>query len=337
MSSWDGECRRKLNDDFENVFREHDRLRQDLNSDQNQQYQLLLNSIDKWEQNAIKKIQKTAKNARNDAQKLLKDTNQQLQRVLNDTVTEELRDALEQKNNFTEFHINKWLGYLSEIRKQLEAISSTVNFTHHKVIHLIKIKRKFSLSRFGQINLDYHQFDFEKICGHPTFYNTEHLINTDRPATIVSQNTYSTGTHYFRFRVEQTTNELFFGIINNTDIEKLKQNIHPRPSIHGWWNIDRCVLKGRKEPYVSSLNIYNGDEVILILNCAAREIFLEYPSMSKLNSIKLADDVRDCLPWQVLIEIGKPGECLLRLVDWGTTAHVTNQPNRQFHCFCTSN
>jgi hypothetical protein len=338
MNSWDGECRRKLNEDFDNVFREHDRLGKDLNSDPSQQHQALLNSIDRWEQDAIKKIQKTAIAARNDVQRLLKDTNQQLQRALNDTVTEELREALEQKNSFTEFHIDRWLAYLSEIRRQLETMPSTVDFVHHKVIHLIKVKRKLPLNTFGRIKLDNYQFNFEKLRGHPVFYNTEHLISTARPATVASENAYLTGSYYFRFRVEQNTDELFFGIISVKDTDQLKQNIHPIESIHGWWNIDRRVIAGKKEPYVSSLNIYNGDEVLLIINCDAGEIFLEYPSMTKLNSIKISSDILGrTLPWKLLIEIGKPGKCLLKLLDWGKLAHGTNHPDRQLHCFCSSN
>jgi len=336
MSSSDVERRQKLNDEFENVFREHDRLQQDLNSDRKEQYQSLFNSIDQWEQDAIKKIQKTAKTARNDVQRLFKDANHQLQLVVNDTVTEELRETLQKQNNFTEHDIDKWLANLSEIRRQLETISSMVDFSHDKVINLIKVERKFSLKKLDRIDPNYQQFYFELIRGHPIFYNTEHLISTARPATILSQNKYFNGSHYFRFRIEQTTNELFFGIISDKDHQKLKENISPIRSIHGWWNIDRRVVGGRKEPYVSTLNIYNGDEVILIINCDAREIFLEYPSMTKLNSLQLIDDMRECSPpWKLLIEIGKPGRCSLKLLDWGKTAHGTNHPERRLHCFCS--
>ncbi|CAF3965824.1 unnamed protein product, partial [Adineta steineri] len=110
------------------------------------------------------------------------------------------------------------------------------------------------------------------------------------------------------------------------DHQNLIQNKHPIESIHGWWNIDRRVITGRKDAHLSALNIYNGDEIVLILNCDAREIFLEYPSMTKLNSIRLVDDVRLCSPpWKVLVEIGKPGRCLLKLIDWGLRAQEANR------------
>jgi predicted nucleic acid-binding protein len=338
MSSSDVERRRKLNDEFDNIFREHDRLQQDLNSEQHEQYQSLLTSIDKWEEDAIKRVEKTARTARNDVQRLLKDTSHQLQDVLNDTVTEDLREILQQKDNLTEFHIDKWLANLSEIRRQFEAMPSVVDFSHNKVIELIKVKRKYPLKICDRLHLDHRQFNFENIRGHPIFSKTEHLISCTRPATILSQNKYSHGTHYFRFRIEQTTDELFFGIISDKDHQKLKENLSPIQSIHGWWNIDRRVISGRKEPYVSTLNIYNGDEIILIMNCDARQIFLEYPSMSKLNTIQLSDDIREySLPWKLLIEIGKPGRCLLKLLEWGKIAHGTSHPERRLHCFCLSN
>ena len=336
MSTLHGEHRQKLNDEFDNVFREHDRLQTDLNADQIEQYQALIHSIDQWEQDAVRKIEKTAQKARHDVQRLMKNATHQLQHVLNDTVTEPMRGVLEKKENLTEFHIDRWLASLSELRRQLETLSSVVDFSHEKMIKLIKVKQKFPLKTCDRLYLDYQQFNFEKIRGHPMFNRTEHLISSSRPATILSQQHYSKGTHYFRFRVEQTTDEFFFGIISEYDRQKLLQNIQPIPSIHGWWNVDRRVIAGRKDPHVSVLNIYNGDEIIFILNCDAKQIFLEYPSMTKLNSIQLSHDLRECPPpWKLLIEIGKPGRCLLQLLEWGVTAHGTNHPERRLHCFCT--
>ncbi|CAF3876066.1 unnamed protein product, partial [Adineta steineri] len=150
MSSWDIERQRKLNNEFDNIFREHERLQQDLNSDQTQHYEGLLNSINKWEDDSIKKIEKTAKTARNDIEKLLKNTNQQLQRFVNNTITEELREALREKNKITEFNIDKWLVQLSQARKELENLSSTIEFSYNKSIKLIKVKQTNSTT-----NLDY--------------------------------------------------------------------------------------------------------------------------------------------------------------------------------------
>ncbi|CAF0738573.1 unnamed protein product [Rotaria sordida] len=336
MSSWDVERKRKLDDEFDNVIREHDRLRQDLNTNENRKYESLFDLIDKWEKDAIKKIKKTAKTARNDLQQLLKNNNDRLQRTLHDTVTDELQETLEKKINFTEANIDNWMANLSEIRKQLGTISSTIEFSHDKVINLIKIKREFSKEIFQRINFNYQEFHFEKIRGQPNFYKTQHFISTIHPAIIVSRNKYSNGTHYFRFRIEKTINELFFGIINDNDCQKLKENLHPIQSIYGWWNIDRRVIAGRKEPYVSTLNIFDNDEIIFIINCNAREIFLEYPSMIKLNSIKLIHDGYECPPpWKLLIEIGKPGQCLLKLLDWGKIAHGKSLSDRHVHCFCS--
>ena len=335
MSTSDRERRGKLNNELDNIYREHDRLQNDLNSDQSEQYQSLIKSIDKWEQDAIRKIQKTAKNARIDAQRILKKATSQLQYVLNDTVTEPLRESL-QKNNYTEVHIDRWLTYLSEIRRQMESVSSVVEFSNHKTINLIKATQKLPLKTFGRSYLNHQQFNFEKIRGNPLFYNTEHLISSTHPAVIISQNKYGTGTHYFRFSIQRSTDELFFGIISEKDRQKLKDNTSTIPSIHGWWNIDRRVIGGRKEPYLSALNIYNGDEIVLTINCDARQIFLEYPSMTKLNSIQMIDDVRECSPpWKLLVEIGKPGRCLLKLLEWGKIAHGTSYPDRRLHCFCS--
>ncbi|UJR32221.1 hypothetical protein I4U23_019686 [Adineta vaga] len=325
MTSYDIERQEKLKKEFDNVYQEHNRLQQDLNSDLSPKYQPLLNSIDKWEEDAIRKIQKTAENARHDVRKFLKEANQQLEYILNNTVTEKLRETIQQENKLNEINIDQWLVYLSEIRKQCENISSSIEFSYKNAIQLIKIRRSFPLKTFQAINVHHKQFNFVNIRGRPIIHQHEHVISSIRPSTIVSQNKYTTGTHYFRFRIERNTKELFFGIISEKDDEKLKQNRHPIESIHGWWNIDRRVIAGRKDEFVSTLDIYNGDEVVLILNCNAREIFLEYPSMNKLNAIKMIDDIRVCSPpWKLLIEIGKPGKCLLSLIEWGLTARRTD-------------
>ncbi|CAF1073202.1 unnamed protein product [Adineta ricciae] len=329
MNSWDAERQRKLDSEFDNVYREHERLEQDLASNQYPNYQPLIDSIDKWEQDAIKRIQKTAKKARDDVQRVLKKTKQQLQHALYDTVTEELRDTLDKKNKLTEFCIDQWLVKLSELRKQYENLSSSVQFSYKNAIQLIRIdEASFAGNKFPA-----RPYRFKKIRGRVTFFHAECLISFDSPSVILSQDKYSTGTHYFHFRVEKSAKELFFGFVSTIDYENLQKNLQPIESMYGWWNIDRRVLGGRKEPYVSALNIYGGDEIILMINCRAGEIFLEYPSMTKLNSIKVPDTFRSH-SWQVMIETGQPGKCLLRILDWGLVAHGKKYPGKHLHCFC---
>lgn len=335
MTSRDAERQRKLNDDFDNVFREHERLRKDLNVKDNHQYRTLLQTIDQWEQDSIKKIEKAAKTARSDVQKLVKTTHEHLQIVLHDSVTEKLQETLKQKLEITEYDIDQWLISLSEIRKQLENLSVTVEFSHDNVIKLIKVKRQAPTRGSKRSSSNTKPFYFEKARGNPIFYKTQGLIITNHPAIVVSQNIFSKGAHYFRFRVEKSTDELFFGVISESEYPHLKNNLVPLKTIYGWWNIDRRVLHGRKEPYVSTLHINDGDEIILTLNCEAQEIFLEYPSMWKLNSIKVAEKEFDCpKPWRLLIEIGKPGECVLRLLDWGVLAHWKDIEEKNAHCYC---
>ena len=319
MSVWDVERRKGLNEEFDRVFALHDRVGRDLNSDQNEQLQFLFQSVNKWEQDAMKKVAKTAQIARDEIQRIFNGTQQRLQRALNQCVTEKLRQALQEKDKFSEVDIDQWQADLADIKRQLDRLSSSIEFSHHNVIKLIRVKQNASVASFVNAQFDHRQFRMQQISGHAIFDHAQCLIRTTSPTILLSENTYSKGSHYFRFRLEQSTNNLFFGIVSVNDEDKLQEK--PRPtSIHGWWNIDRRVLAGQKEPFVSSLNIFNHEEVILIVNCAARQLFLEYPSMSKLNRI----EVPECpLPWKILVEVGKPGKCLLRLQDWGLMPHGT--------------
>ena len=305
--------------ELENIYREYERIQNDLNQESIEPYQAIVKSIDQWEEEAIKKIQETASQARVDAEKVLQKAKEQLQRALNDTVAEPLRNVLERKDQLVEYQIDRWLGSLSEIRRQFNAMPSAIEFTSKKKIKLIKVKQHSPSKQFEQLTLSYQPFNFDIIHGHPTYYHAQHIISSERPATLLSQTRYTKGMHYFRFRVQQTADELFFGIVSENERHKLIQSTALIPSKHGWWNIDRRVIRGRKDPNVWALSIYAADEIIFIVNCDAHQLYLEYPSMSKINSIQSIDVNRDCpLPWKLLIEIGQTGgQCVLKLLDWG--------------------
>ena len=332
MNSPDARRRHPLEKELENVFHEHDRLFDDLQADQRQRGQPLLDSIDQWEKDAIRKIQKTAQTARVDAQRALDDTNRAMQRSLTETISKELRDTLQPAVTYTEVDIDRWMRNLADLRRQLDNMASSVEFAHPRVLRLIQVKQSGS----GSQSSSHRDFLFETIHGRPVLDNLHARIRAQHSATLISRNEYSTGSHYFRFLVERTTSELFFGVVSTTHIDALKHNRQLATSIHGWWNIDRRVAAGRKEASVSTLRINNGDEVILVLNCDAREVFLEYPSMTKLNPIRMIGDVRECSPpWKILIEIGKQGGCSLRLIDSGVVAHGLARPERSSHCYCS--
>lgn len=325
MSAWDAERRRELNEEFDHVFSLHDQISRDLNSDQNEQLQSLFKSVNKWEQNAMKKVAKTAQTAREDIQRVFDGSKQNLQRALNQNITEKLRQALQEEDKFTEVDIDMWQADLAAIKKQLNRLSSSIEFSHRNVIKLIEVKHNASMVPIGNAPFNPQQFRLQSIRGHAIFDYAQSLIRTTCPTLLVSENSYSHGSHYFRFRLEQSNDYLFFGIISAKDQEKLREKPRPISSIHGWWNLDRRVLFGRKEQYVSSLNIYNHDEVILILNCDARQLFLEYPSMNKSNRIELPHDGRECpSPWKILVEVGRRGQCLIRLQDWGIMPYGTS-------------
>ena len=333
MSAWDGEHRRKLHDEFEHIFGEHERLKSDL--DLNNIHHQHLQTINQWEEESIRKIQRTAQTARDDLHKLFEQNRIYLQRTLNKTVTEQLRDNLQVKHShYDEKDLDRWLAQISEIRKRFERFSSTIVFKSKHVIKLIEIQSTSPLP-----SIDLQIFRFQCLRGRTRIDDTGCLINTSRPALLVSEQHYSHGSHFFRFRLEQSNQNLFFGIVSVKDEEKLIQRIHPIDSVHGWWNLDRRVVAGRQDEHVSSLNFSSHDEIILTLMCEARQITLEYPSMNKLNRIQMFDDQRQCSsPWKIFIEIGHPGPCTLRLVETGRLAHEKMRSNSSIstHCYCSS-
>ena len=220
MNSPEGRRRHQLEKELENVFHEHDRLFDDLQADQRQRGQPLLDSIDQWEKDALRKIQKVAQKARVDAQRALDDTNRAMQCSLTENISKELRATLQPAATYTEVHIDRWMKNLADIRRQLDTIASSVEFTHPRVLRLIQVKQPVRRSPSSS-HADVH---FEAIHGSPVLDDAHARIRTLQSATIISRNEYSTGSHYFRFLVEQSTNELFFGVISNGHIDALKHN-----------------------------------------------------------------------------------------------------------------
>lgn len=328
MSAWDVQRREQLNQEFEQIFREHERLKTDLNSSENEHrdYQNLRQSIDEWEEKSSKKLRQTARQAREDLEILFNQNRHFLRRRLEQTVTDELRENLTEKHReLNEKDLDRWLSQIAEIRTKFERFSSNIDFDDRKSLKIRSIRPIPSF--------DVPQLEFSTIRGRVQFDSEHRLFTASRPSAVISRSTFSSGSHFFRFRVERSQSNIFFGVIAVEDEENFRQSSRPCRSVFGWWNVDRRVLADRADSHVSALNIYTNDEIILTLNCQAKQITLEYPSMNKLNRIEIDSTTKK---WKILIEFGQKNLTMIRLIDSGRQAHGNHRHDQSVHCYCSA-
>ena len=330
MSAWDVQHRESLNKEFDQIFREHERLRNDLNGSENNHhdYQDLRRSIDEWEEKTVKKIRRRAKQARDDLQILFDLNRHYVRRTLEQNVSGELRETLAEKHpEFREADIDRWLAQLAELRKRFEQFSSNIDVNEGK--SSIDVRPIHPLP-----SVDVPQMRFTTIRGRVQIDANRHLLSTSRRSAVISQASFSRGTHFFRFRVERSQADLFFGVIGVEDEEKFRRGDRPCLSVHGWWNIDRRVFADQPDSHVSALKIYTNDEVILTLNCQAKQITLEYPSMNKLNRIEMND--RKTSAWKMLVQFDPTASTSVRLLECGRQAHGNHREDQAVHCYCSA-
>lgn len=130
--------RQELSIELENTMQEHDLIQQESN--QYIQDQTIWNKIDQWEKASILKIQKTAQSIRYDFRQYQQSTNDRIKTECTE-LSKSLRIARE-TDNFSEHDLIKWNEVLTNLKSQLESIT-TNNVIEDKqsCINLIKIRR----------------------------------------------------------------------------------------------------------------------------------------------------------------------------------------------------
>ncbi|CAF1494527.1 unnamed protein product [Adineta steineri] len=134
------EHRQELAKQMDNIRLEHDLFQQELI--QEDSTHPLLNHINDWEQESIRKIQVAAQEARMNLQKYLNQNKQQLQVSLSQ-VTDELQSSRE-SDNYTEIDFKKWIEKLTifrELLKQSLMVNITKDNKRQSIIRLIQFKQ----------------------------------------------------------------------------------------------------------------------------------------------------------------------------------------------------
>ncbi|CAF2467638.1 unnamed protein product [Rotaria sp. Silwood2] len=302
--------REDLTIQMDNIGQEHDFLRRDFYQEDNNTHPLLT-QINTWELQSIVKIQIAAETARIILQQIINRNRNQMKMMMN-KITHDLRSSRE-SNDYTEIELEKWTEQIKELRRLIdEPVAIDIIEDNHiqSSIRLIKIKENFneSLREFCSYNPEI----FDQAIGSVTLSEKNLVATCSEPyyhySSICGKNSYLTGTHRIRFRIENiTVKNLFFGIL--TSSQQIIPWMIDSSSIYGWWGLEWIIING-KEQCVKKDNILKiGDEVTLVLNCENRQIQLEHHRTNRLAQLSV--NIQKCpLPWKILVSLSNRNDCV---------------------------
>ncbi|CAF4405078.1 unnamed protein product, partial [Rotaria magnacalcarata] len=115
-----------------------------------------------------------------------------------------------------------------------------------------------------------------------------------------------------RFRIERKTNgNFYFGIVTHAqdDPESIFSTL---TTAYGWWRCDYAVVHGVVRRNFSTIEILEGDEVTLSIDCDQTKIFLDHHRTQ--CSVQLLVDIDKCaLPWKLVVALSSVGNCIRML------------------------
>ncbi|CAM4806764.1 unnamed protein product [Rotaria magnacalcarata] len=319
------EHRQELTNQVETLGQEHDILQRDIDNDTT--HHPLLSRIDTWERESIDKIQQVANQARHDLNKFIDQTKQALKMTTN-RLKSELQTSREAED-YTELDLKKWIDQLTQVRLDLEKsmnayhLNDDVDDDQKSIIHFISVEDTQSTTtsdKSSSINRNSVSAKLEK------FFRQDEVVKLSdddlvaaysgpklrRSAILFGANLYSKGKHLIRFRIERKTNgNFYFGIVTHAqdDPESIFSTL---TTAYGWWRCDYAVVHGVVRRNFSTIEILEGDEVTLSIDCDQTKIFLDHHRTQ--CSVQLLVDIDKCaLPWKLVVALSSVGNCIRML------------------------
>lgn len=305
--------REDLSLQMDKLGQEHDLLYRDLSQDDNNTHPLLA-QINKWEIESIAKIQITAETARIILRKNIAQNRSEIKMEMN-KITEDLRLSRE-SIDYTEIELEKWSRKLQELRQSFDKNLDFDIIEDEDLISSVRlIKIRESFPSFDELWKESHSTNhelFDQVVGPIMLSDNNYLATCSELyynySSCCGQNSYHTGVHQIRFRIENmTVNNLFFGIV--TSSQAIVPRITRSSSSYGWWSLEWMVVSG-KEQCISKDNHFSiGDEISLMLNCDNRQIQLKHHRTKRV--VQLFIDLRRCpLPWKILVSLPNRNDCV---------------------------
>ncbi|UJR15387.1 hypothetical protein I4U23_002335 [Adineta vaga] len=256
-------------------------------------YDELINKIDNWQEESIKKIQIAAKEAKND---LFQYT---IGRVrVAESNLEQLTNELQQarkKFDFIETDLREWNEKLNQLKTELTNLPTvTVYEDYSTLISNIRVNR-----------LDGKE-SFERSCGNADFEDNNNVVYIKKGQDIYTEVRgkcqYVTGKHIINLHVEQLTGWILFGIISEST--PLQIHSYVSPSCYGWYNGSGFVYAGGQCTGGIGSDVVQSDTIQLVIDCDNRLIRLINARSGQ--TLELSVDIEKCpFPWQLHLNLNE--------------------------------
>jgi hypothetical protein len=317
------EHRQELTNQLDAIMQEYDVMQQELGRSSNEQ--VLLQDIDKWEEESIAKIRTAAEAVRENLRQISVESKEQRSKVCRD-IARELRSSRE-ADDFSENELSRWMEQIKEL--QLEIISPLplkLSADNHSAISLITIQHDDSINKKPvknkMVSLEKNlstsnlQDRFWKVLGKVDIdkdgFSVKHIDTPWSFIRILGQQLYSQGRHVIRFKIERiaSPSENYFGCISS-QVTNDQIGYHLSFAV-GWLGNKLLYQHGLLSPPDSQLQdseLKTNDILSLTFDCDNRQIELFHERINKTHQARVHLN-RSPFPWRFLMVLGSKYDCV---------------------------
>jgi hypothetical protein len=243
----------------------------------------LLDKIEQWEQQSIRKIHQTAEEVRH---QILEEKIHFEQKL--EDITNQLQQA-RKDDDFIEIDFDQWIRKLDELEKELLDVK-TILIDGKSTLILRKIRAEHEET--SDI--------FQYVCGDIQIKENGYLIIKDDWigfSEVLGKKEYITGQHTSRFQIEKLRENgwILFGIISK--LESMNINSYNSPSSYGWTTQGQIYTVGQYHKRQKN-DIIQNDIITLIIDCDKKKIQMKNERTSLVKELLI--DINKCpFPWKL--------------------------------------
>jgi hypothetical protein len=328
------EHRELLQRSMNEITHNYDELKKKIQRQTSEQQQhSLAEQIDQWEQESIEKIRQLANDTRQEIKTTVQHRTDHLKEKL-EKLKQQL-DKARRDGGFYENDLKQWSDKLQELQRSFidqpkikldEDSLSTPLVSRISLNETSRILLSSSSSSLFPTDSEHETAQYQNYLPHKDYdepsnqrqddyhpnnashKDYDHFSNQNEVpqrdyedfSTQHEQETYSSGKHELRFKIEESEKytSVLFGIISESEIEY--PDSEKNPTFYGWAEKNLVYLGGiTKQNYQQyQSDFQTGDPYVLIIDCDKRRISLTNERIDR--SYYLEIDLNKCpFPWQV--------------------------------------
>ncbi|CAF1480776.1 unnamed protein product [Didymodactylos carnosus] len=309
------EHRQQLSVEFDHLIYDYDSLQQQLLVEQptSTAEKILLDNVDKWELEMIKRVRETAERTREIVWQFFKKRNENISEQLQ-SLSSVLRTA-KNDENYVESTLEKWKQQIIEMKETVEKHISTVHInidtSGSDQIYweeMIKVKQQSEISkRVLTLGKERFQSTLGNVC-----LREDGLIAEGREAwwsDVRGSNLYRSGIHQIHLKVEKLcTKDIMVGIISS----KVPMNrcSYAFEGSYGWHLQGKSIYRnGILTTICYDADVIEDDEFILTINCTQQNISLLNKRTNRQSQIPIVLQTTP-FPWQLRLNLCDLGSCV---------------------------